>query len=114
MILNPSKMLASVAFAAVIFVVGSVAIVTGDPKLAITQTLAPLASSESTDQLAEKDSSVDQIDASENAKIDEQISPENATMEVEAMVASIDANYPIDNDDWSLETISDDALELRR
>lgn len=115
MFLDPKKMIASLVLSGLILGVGAMSLATQNPTLSITKFLSPLASTENVNSLANNAQIISTDNTNQNTKIDEQISPENAIIEVEAMIASVDANYPsYNNNDWSLDTISDHALEINQ
>src|SRR5688572_2615751 len=98
MFLDPVKLAGSFLIAALIMSLGIFALGTNNPSLAIARLLPPLAISETFDTASQAQTVA--TDSTNSNQIEAEISPENAIMETEAMMASVDTNYPVNNNDW--------------
>jgi hypothetical protein len=114
MILDPIKMGASLFVSAMIFVFGGLYLGSMSPQMNVAESADFVASNNSFEQTPSETYSTEVSAADENYQSDVQTSPENAIISVEEMLASLEEFSPNNNSDWSLENISDDALEMRR
>jgi len=112
--LEPSKIILSTFVSVMILAVGVTVMRSANPRLAIADFVAPLANNAVVNSFADNVLSIEPAEGDQKTQEYEQNTPENARMETEAMAASIEQHSPSNSSDWSLELISDRALEITR
>lgn len=112
MIIDPIKLALSISASAVILVGGLVFLSAKTPSLSVVKPTVVLTSSEPLDVAISNNSQIGGLESDENLDEYSQIDPKDAKIEAEVMTASIQTSNPSNYSDWSLENLSDHALEI--
>jgi len=114
MLLDPVKTIFSLTFSILILTGGIMHLRSSSPRLAVADFAEPLASAETLESVDANVSDLSMTNSGQDGQINKQNLPDNAIIEAEDMTTSIEQNSPNNNSDWSLEIISDQALEITR